>query len=192
MPLKITPRPCLSILSRVVGWAHYGHTIFCTCTEHNEKCAIEPVHRFQNGSSINGKRWLVRNDIIRRWRKADRIYSQIINDISFNPILTGGGVNLTPPLYEIRDRRRSRRAFSWLFSFKSYTSFDTKFAKIGPSVARSRDVLYSHVGTKFAQNLHFAYVCVQNIWKLLIFLKCTKTVFILSFWPFAQFLISWN
>ena len=23
---------------------------------HNDKCAIEPVHRFQNGSSVNGKR----------------------------------------------------------------------------------------------------------------------------------------
>ena len=112
------------------------------------------------------------------------------------PILTGGGgVNLTPPVQNPRlprDRRRSRHAFSWVFSFKSYASFDTKFAKIGPSVARSHDVLYSHVGIKFAQNLHFAYVCVQNTWKLLIFLKCTKTLFILSFWPFAQFLISWN
>ena len=67
-----------------------------------------------------------------------------------------------------RDCRRSRHAFSWLFSFKSYASFDSKFAKIGPSVARSRDILYSHVGTKFAQNPHFAYVCVQNTWKLLI------------------------
>ena len=26
-------------------------------------------------------------------------------------------------------------------------------------VMRSRDVLYSHVSTKFAQNPHFAYVC---------------------------------
>ena len=109
-----------------------------------------------------------------------------------NPILTGGG---GPPVRNPRlprDRRRSRHVFSWVFSFKSYASFDTKFAKIGPSVARSHDVLYSHVGPKFAQNLHFAYVCVQNTWKLLIFLKCNKTVFILSFWPFAQFLISWN
>ena len=116
--------------------------------------------------------------------------------VHFNPILTGGGgVNLTPPARNPRlprDRRRSWHAFSWLFSFKSYASFDTKFAKIGPSVARSRDVLYSHVGTKFAQNLHFAYVCVQNTWILLIFLKCTKTVFILSLGPFAQFSISWN
>ena len=115
----------------------------------------------------------------------------------FNPILTGGGGLIWPPPPVRnprlpRDRRKSRHAFSWVFSFKSCASFDTKFAKIGPSVARSHDVLYSHVGTKLAQNLHFAYVCVQNTWKLLIFLKCTKTVFILSFWPFAQFLISWN
>ena len=41
------------------------------------------MHRFQNGSSVNGKRWVVGNDVIRRWRKADRICSQIINDISF-------------------------------------------------------------------------------------------------------------
>ena len=77
----------------------------------------------------------------------------------FNPILTGGGSIWPPPARNPRlprDRRRSRHAFSWLFSFKSCASFDTKFAKIGPSVARSRDVLYSHVGTKFAQNLHFA------------------------------------
>ena len=121
-----------------------------------------------------------------------------MSQTTFNPILTGGGggVNLTPPPVRNqrlpRDRRRSQHAFSWVFSFKSYASFDTKFAKIGPSVARSHDVLFSHVGTKFAQNLHFAYVCVQNTWKLLIFFKCTKTVFILSFWPFAQFVISWN
>ena len=50
---------------------------------HIEKCAIGPVHRFQNGSSVNGKRWLVGTDVIRRWRKADRICSQIINDTSF-------------------------------------------------------------------------------------------------------------
>ena len=78
----------------------------------------------------------------------------------FNPILTGGGGSIWPPPARNprlpRDRRRSRHAFSWLFSFKSCASFDTKFAKIGPSVARSRDVLYLHVGTKFAQNLHFA------------------------------------
>ena len=80
---------------------------------------------------------------------------------------------------------RSKHASSWDFSFKSYASFETKFAKIGPSVARSRDVLYSHVGTKFAQNSHFAYVCVQNTWKLLVLLKCTNTVFILSLGPFA-------
>ena len=78
---------------------------------------------------------------------------------AINPILTGGGGQFDPPVRNPRlprDRRRSRHAFSWVFSFKSYASFDIKFAKIGPSVARSHDVLYSHVGTKFAQNLHFA------------------------------------
>ena len=55
----------------------------------------------------------------------------------------------------------------------SYASFDTKFAKIGPSVARSK------VTRTSAQNLpkirmHFAYVCVQNTWKLLIFLNALK------------------
>ena len=53
---------------------------------------------------------------------------------SFNPILTGGGGGSIWPPYEIRDRRRSRHAFSWVFSFKSYASFDAKFAKIGREV----------------------------------------------------------
>ena len=46
---------------------------------HYEKCAIESMHRFQNGSSVNGKCWLVSNDIIASHHH--RIYSQIINDI---------------------------------------------------------------------------------------------------------------
>ena len=82
-----------------------------------------------------------------------------------NPILTGG-VKKTP-LHEIRDclataadRDTPFYDISWLKSYES--DFDTKFAKFGPSVARSCDVLYSHFGTKFAQNPHFAYVCVQN------------------------------
>ena len=66
---------------------------------------------------------------------------------SLNPILTGGGgFNFDPPPVRNprlpRDRRRSRHAFPRLFSFTSCASFDTKFAKIGPSVARSHDVLY--------------------------------------------------
>ena len=67
-----------------------------------------------------------------------------------NPILTGGGgcqFDPPPPVRNPqlpRDRRRLRHAFSWVFSFKFYASFDTKFGKIGPSVARSRDILYSH------------------------------------------------
>ena len=88
---------------------------------------------------------------------------------TFNPILTGGSIWPPPPPPPAarnprlpRDRRRSRHTFSWLFSFKSYASFDTKFAKIGPSVARSCDILYSHVGTKFAQNPHFAYMFVYK------------------------------
>ena len=113
----------------------------------------------------------------------------------FNPILTGGGSIWPPPCTKSATVSRppliATRLFMTFF-FQSYASFDTKFAKIGPSVARSCDFLYSHVGSKIAQNPHFAYVCVQNTWKLQIFLKCSKTMFILSFWPFVQFCISWN
>ena len=100
--------------------------------------------------------------------------------------MTGGaikappmGLGLTdppPPRTKSATASRMQQIATQLFvtfSFKSYASFDTKFVKIGRSVARSRDVLYSHIGPKFAQNPHFAYVCVQNTWKLLIFLKCT-------------------
>ena len=129
------------------------------------------------------------NECTSWWGSLTLLRKQVLNRI----LTGGGGGSIWPPPVRNprlpRVRRRSRHAFSWVFSFKSYASFDTKFAKIRPSVARSHDVLYSHVGSKFAQNLHFAYVCVQNTWKLLIFLKCSKTVLILSFWPFAQFLI---
>ena len=111
--------------------------------------------------------------------------------VMLNPILTGGSI--WPPCTKSATASWPPQIATHLFinfSFKSYASFDTQVVKIGPLVARSCDVLYSHVGTKFAQNPHFAYVCVQNTWKLLIFLKCTITVFILSLGPFAQFLIS--
>ena len=62
---------------------------------------------------------------------------------------------------------------------KPYASFDPKFVKIGPSVARSLDV-----STRTsAQNvpkiciLHKNF-CVQNTWKLFIFLKCTISVYL--------------
>ena len=101
---------------------------------------------------------------------------QMAKYAKLNPILTGGGgggVNLTPPPPCTKSATASRppqivtRLFMTLF-FQVLRIFWYQ------SVARSRDVLYSHVGTKFAQNLHFAYVCVQNTWKLLIFLKCTN------------------
>ena len=114
-------------------------------------------------------------------------------NVPFNPYPTGGGgVNLTPPppvrnLWLPCDRRRSRHAFSWLFPFKSYASFDTKFAvKIGPSVARSRDVLYFARRHKIYPKSAFCIcLCYKHTWKLLIFLKCTKTMLILSLGPFA-------
>ena len=66
-----------------------------------------------------------------------------------------------------------------------------------PSLRKSDHRSRGHVTfctRKSAQNLPkiriLHYVC--NTWKLLIFLKCTNTVFILSLGPFAQFLISWN
>ena len=94
----------------------------------------------------------IKEENLSRFWNTTALFVTIMKFLLFNPILTGGGggVNLTPPAQNPRlprDRRRSRHVFSWLFSFKSCASFDTKFAKIGPSVARSRDVLYSHVGT---------------------------------------------
>ena len=127
------------------------------------------------------------------------LYEMVIFQTWFNPILTGGS-NLTPPpspelnvsylLYVIRDCLTTAAdydaPFHYFFLLSSLdTSFDTRFAKIGPSVARSLEVLYLHVGTKFAKNPHFACLCTKH---KEIFLKCTKTVFILSLGPFAQFL----
>ena len=100
-----------------------------------------------------------------------------IQSTPFNPYLNwGGGGQFDPPARNQRlprDRRRSRQRLSWLFSFKSYASFDTKFAKSD----HRREVTGRFVlarRPKFAQNPHFAYVCVQNTWKLLIFLNALK------------------
>ena len=93
---------------------------------------------------------------------------------SINPYLnSGGGVNLTPPLHEIRDcvataADRDTPFYDFFLSSLTHLLIPS-LRKSGPSVARSRNFLYSHVGSKFAQNPHFAYVCVQNTWKLLIF-----------------------
>ena len=58
---------------------------------------------------------------------------------------------------------------------------DTKFAKIGPSVARSRDVLYSHIGTKFAQNPHFALcLCTKYMEKFADFFNYALNFFFFS------------
>ena len=71
-----------------------------------------------------------------------------------------------------RDRSRLRHAFPWVFSSKSYASFDfKKFAKIWTSVARSRDVLYSHVGTKFAQSPQLALCLCTKRMEMADFLK---------------------
>ena len=132
-----------------------------------------------------------KNESINYRRRSKHVYT----DMRFNPILTGG-VNLTPPARNPRlprDRRRSRRAFSWLYSFKSYASFDTSLWK---SDHRSRGHVMFCTRTS-VQNLPkirilHMFVYKTHVWKLLIFLKCTITVFILSLGPFAKFSISWN
>ena len=176
------------------------HWLFHNCIIHTLHINIKKTHSKQDDAKINYTKEI--HKVIWSYLHHTGTCGMSLIDVTnftalnnLNPILTGGGSIWPPPARNPRlrrDRRWSRHAFLWLFSFKSYASFDTKFAKIGPSVARSRNFLYSHVGSKFAQNPHFAYVCVQNTWKLLIFKKCSKTVFILSFWPFAQFLISSN
>ena len=180
------------LLISVLKW-RFACVLFFTSRE------TIPVEKSKSGKivfSMNQHRYLLNGGRVPGTEMDEQLNYFKTGIFHFNPYLNWGGGQFDPPParnpWLRRDRRWSRHAFSWLFSFKSYASFDTKFAKIGPSVARSRNFLYSHVGSKFAQNPHFAYVCVQNTWKLLIFLKCSKSVFILSFWPFAQFLISWN
>ena len=79
----------------------------------------------------------------------------------------GGGSIWTSPVRNPQlscGRRRSRHTFWRVFSFKSYVSFDTKFAKIRPSVARSRDVLYSHVGIKiFPKSVFCICLCTKHM-----------------------------
>ena len=95
----------------------------------------------------------------------------------FNPTLTGGGQFDPPPLHEIRDcvaTAADRDTPFHDFFLSSLTHL--LIPSLRKSDHRSRG--------------HATFCCVQDTWKLLLFLKCSKTVFILSFWPFAQFIIS--
>ena len=117
--------------------------------------------------------------------------------IPINPILTGGGgVNLTPPLHEIRDwvaTAADRDASFYDFFFQVLRIFWYQVCEnrtIGRKVTRLFVLARRLKICPKSAILHmFVY---KNTWKLLIFLKCSKTVFILSFWPCAQFLISSN
>ena len=108
-----------------------------------------------------------------------------------NPIYTGGGggggVNdPTPPPPLARNPRPASRppqiAARLFMTFSSLTHLF--IPSLRKSDHRSRWHMTFCTRTS-AQNLPktgiLHYVCVQNTWKLLIFLKCTKTVFILSF-----------
>ena len=82
--------------------------------------------------------------------------------MSFKPYLNWGGggqFDPPPPVRNPATAADREDAFSWVFSFKSYASFDTKFAKIGPSVARSHDVVLC--------------LCTKHM-EMTDFLKCTK------------------
>ena len=102
----------------------------------------------------------------------------------------GGGVNLTPPAWNPRlprNRHRSQHALFVTFFFQVLRIF---WYQICENRTIGREVTWRFVLARRPKNLPkiriFAYVCVQNTWKLLIFLKCTKIVFILSLGPLAQ------
>ena len=109
--------------------------------------------------------------------------------VKFNPILTGGWV---PPVWNPWPPQIATRLFMSFF-FQVLRIFWYQVCEnrtIGRKVTWRFVLARRH---KICPKSAFCiYVFVQNTWKLLIFLKCSKTVFILSFWPFAQFLISWN
>ena len=113
-----------------------------------------------------------------------------IANLCFNPIPTGGGggqFDPPPPLHKIRDCLATRLFMSFFFQVLRIFSHQVcENRTIGREVTWRFVLARRH---KIAQNLH---VCVQNTWKWLIFLKCAKTVFLLSLGPFSQFLISWN
>ena len=90
----------------------------------------------------------------------------------------------TPPCTKSATAADRNTPLHEFFLSRSYTSFDTKFAKIGPSVVRSHDVLYSHVGTKSAFCIC---LCTKHM-EITDFLKCTKTVLFCLFGHLHNFL----
>ena len=111
--------------------------------------------------------------------------------ILFNPILTGG-VEVNPPPPCTKSATMSRppliaTRFFMTFFFQVLRIFWYQVCE-NRTIGREVTQLFvlARRLSKFAQNPHFAYVSVQSTWKLLIFLKCSNSVFILSFWPFAQ------
>ena len=97
-------------------------------------CQVRPARVAERGQSIFQTRgiycestvWKFYLDYIqlKENKSAHIVASQLNRQIILllNPILTGGGSIWPPPARNPRlprDRRRSRHAFSWLFSFKS-------------------------------------------------------------------------
>ena len=115
-----------------------------------------------------------------------------------NPILTGGGGGqFDPPCTKSTTASRPPQIATRLFMTFFFQVLRIFWYQVCENWTIGREVTWRFVLSrrhKICPKSAFCimFECVQNTWKLLIILKCSKTVFILSFWPFAQFLISWN
>ena len=136
------------------------------------------------------------NDAIQKLQAciSDIKHRSVHNCLKLNPILTGGGGQFDPPLHEIRDcvataADRDTPYHDFFLSCLTHLLIPS----LQKSDHRSRGHATFCTRTS-AQNLPkicilhmFVYKTHGNYW---FFFLSSKTVFILSLWPFAQFLIS--
>ena len=93
---------------------------------------------------------------IKRWLLARGVGYLVLLYVTYVLHLTltalGGWGGLGGPPRQILpctlNRCTSRRAISWVFSLKPRGYFDTKFAKIGPPITESHDLLWPKVNPK--------------------------------------------
>ena len=114
---------------------------------------------------------------------------------SVNPILTGGGSIWPPPCTKSATASRPPQIAKRLFMTFFFQVLRIFWYQVCENRTVGREVTWRFVLARRHKICPKSAFCIGLCTKhmeITDFLKCTKTVFILSFWPFAQFLISWN